>query len=53
MTKFSWQTLMNSEFKKNSQYELMSLLFYWFRLSVFQYVRDILQVTVFLDLPVE
>ena len=37
---------------QTSQYELLNLLFFWSRLGVFQYIRDILQVTVSLDHPV-
>ena len=37
---------------QTSQYEIVNLLFYCYRLGIFQYVRDILQVKVSLDHPV-
>ena len=38
---------------QTSQYELLNNFFSLFRLGIFQYVRDILQLTVLLDHPVQ
>ena len=37
---------------QTSQYKLLNFIFYMSCLGVFQYVRDILQVTVLIDHPV-
>ena len=42
-----------NEWYQTSQYQLLNINFYWPRLGVFQYVKDILQLTVLLDHPVK
>ena len=42
-----------NEWYQTSQYQLLNIDFYWPRLGVFQYVKDILQLTVLLDHPVK